>query len=161
MIGCSHSGVEISSHLVGHASSITNIFRRPYVITRRFNRFKTDQTPSNSFHILPIDIFLNSRGFKAPKSFTAEQKKEYYMKTLSLLNREQTNKLKSDPMLFFDLEKEPLRVAISDNYHGFVKQGKIQAKKASIKRFESDGVLLGKLIDLSLFRFERFTPNGS
>ena len=83
------------------------------------------------------------------------------MKTLSLLNREQTNKLKSDPMLFFDLEKEPLRVAISDNYHGFVKQGKIQAKKASIKRFESDGVLLGKLIDLSLFRFERFTPNGS
>ncbi len=83
------------------------------------------------------------------------------MKTLSLLNREQTNKLKSDPMLFFDLEKEPLRVAISDNYYGFVKQGKIQAKKASIKRFESDGVLLGKLIDLSLFRFERFTPNGS
>lgn len=143
VVGCSHSGAEICSHLFGHASSVTNIFRRPYVITRRFIRFKSEKTRANSFHVVPIDVFLYSRGFKAPKSFTSEQKKEYYMRLLSMLNREQVSREKSDPALFFDLEKEPLRVAISDNYYGFVKQGRIKAKKASIKRFENDGALLG------------------
>lgn len=154
IVGCSHSGADIASHLVDHASSVTNIFNRPYIITRRFIRFKSEsiQNKPNVFHILPVDQFLNTRSFRAPKHLTKAEKKEYYNNLLSLLNLEQTNKDKSHPELYFNTEKESPRVAISDNYYGFVKEGKIEPRKTAIKRFEKDGVVFSK----KFFFFKNF-----
>ncbi len=145
VVGCSHSGADISSQLAEHASRVMNVFRRPYLITRRFVRFQKPEDKKGVFHIIPVDMFTNTRGFKASSSLTKEEKKNYYLKTLSILNLEQTSREKSHPELFFDLEKEAPRIAISDNYYGFVKQGKILPKKSSIKRFENDGVIFGNL----------------
>ena len=41
----------------------------------------------------------------------------------------------------FDAEDE-IRESISDNYYAFVKKNEIKPKKGSIKRFESDSIVL-------------------
>lgn len=143
VVGCCHSGTEISSHLVDHADCVTNIFNRPYLFARRFIRFKSDKCDKNHFHILPIEMFLNNRAFRPPNSLSKEDKKKYYIHKMSILNREQTDINKSPPDIYFDLEKEIPRVSISDDYFGFVKKGKIKTKKTFIKRFENDGVVFG------------------
>lgn len=142
VIGCSHSGADMSALLVDRASYVMNMFRRPYILTRRFLRFKSKACKKNSFHILTFDQFINNRAFgKAPEHFSEEEKKDYLLKRLSLLNVEQTNKEKAIPALYYDLKNDFPRFAISDNYYEFAKQGKIVPKRSNIKRFETDSVV--------------------
>jgi len=146
VVGCSHSGADICSHLAELAGRVVNVFRRPYIVTRRFVRFQKPGDKKGVFRILPMDLLVNARGFKAPGSLTKAEKRDYYLRTLATLNLEQTNREQSPAELFFDLEKEAPRVSISDNYYGFVKQGKIVPRKSVIKRLEEDGVVLGELM---------------
>ena len=68
---------------------------------------------------------------------------KFKIKNATKCNVEQVNKEKSPPPLYYDLNNsEAIRRAMSDDYYAFVKQGKIRAKKAGIKRFESNGVFL-------------------
>ena len=60
---------------VGHASSVVNVFNRPYLVARRLIRFKTNATQSkeNVFNVAPMDCVFFTRHVKNDGE-TAEEK---------------------------------------------------------------------------------------
>jgi uncharacterized NAD(P)/FAD-binding protein YdhS len=127
VLGHSHSAVDVSAQCVGIASNpVTNIFRRPYLVTSRFLRFKShiNANKANYFHLVPSDFINYRRSLTFPETFKNEE--EYFEKSdnyIKMVNVEQTNRELSHPDLFYDLsvEKE-IRESVSDNYYGFVKR---------------------------------------
>ena len=145
VIGHSFSATDMSANLVGTAATVTNIFRRPYLVTPRFIRFKSElnKNKPNSFHVVPNDFVVFRRAVFLYEPQTPEEFRAFNRKHLAQMNVEQSNKEKSHPELFYDFDVETeIRQSISDNYYGMVKRGDIRPKRAAIKRFEADGVVL-------------------
>lgn len=139
VVGNSYSGAEISSHLVGHAKTITNVFNRPYLVFPRMLKIETDE--KNVFNIYPNDLFYSRRlAFQAQ---TREEERKTKIEIFSKLCPVQTNKKKSHPDMYYDLnDDEPIREAVTDNYYSYVTQGKIRPRKGRISQFEPDGIRL-------------------
>jgi len=145
VMGHSYSATDISANCVGTAATVTNLFRRPYLVTPRLIRFKSElnRNKKNSFHVVPIDFLIFRRVSTLCDAQTPEGIREFNCKHLKQINVEQSNKEKSHPELFYDFETEDeIRESISDNYYGFIKKGMVKPKKGYISRFESDGVVL-------------------
>ena len=147
VLGCSLSGTEISSLLVGHAKSVTNIFPRSYLITPRLVKFKlsSDSTHGDLYKILPTDLFFNRRVFNYPDpSLSQAEVKKAKLETFKRLFPYQTSKKSSHPDLYVDLEKsgQEILVAISDHYLSYAQDGKIKPIKSKIKEFEEKSLKL-------------------
>lgn len=56
VVGNSYSGVEISANLVGHCQSVTNVFKRPYLVFPRLLNFRVER---NMYKIIPIDLLFS------------------------------------------------------------------------------------------------------
>ena len=141
VVGNSYSGVEISSHMVGHAASVVNVFNRPYLVLSRLLKLKSEQADAspNAYHIMPIDLLFGRELTFGAKS--KEEERESKIKLYSQLCPYQTNKKKSHPALYYELnDDEPIREAVTDNYYPFVRTGQIIPKQAKIKQFEKYGV---------------------
>ena len=139
VLGHSFSGADISQHLVDHAASVVNVFERPYLVTRHL--VKTPTSKPNVFNILPSDFYFFNR---AATYKSVEEKHEFVLNKMLTINAEQLDKEKCPPALFYELDanETDVRITFADNYYSFVKQGKIVAKKANLKRFASNGVYL-------------------
>jgi cation diffusion facilitator CzcD-associated flavoprotein CzcO len=120
VVGNSYSGAEISSHLVGHAKSITNVFTRPYLVFPRLLRIETEE--KNVYNIFPNDLFYSRK--LAFTTQTPEQERKAKIEIFSKLCPIQTNKKKSHPDMYYDLDNdEPIREAVTDNYYSYVTSG--------------------------------------
>jgi cation diffusion facilitator CzcD-associated flavoprotein CzcO len=144
VLGHSYSATDISANCVGTASTVTNLFRRPYLVTPRLIRFKSEinKNKKNSFHVVPIDFLIFRRVSTLCDPQTPEAIKEFNRKHLMQINVEQSNKELSHPDLYYDFDEDEIRESISDNYYAFVKKGEVKPKKGNIKRFESDSIIL-------------------
>lgn len=139
IVGNSYSGAEISSHLVGHAKTITNVFSRPYLVFPRILKVETEE--KNVYNIYPNDLFYSRE--LAFKTQTKEEERKTKIEIFSKLCPIQTNKKKSHPDMYYELnDDEPIREAVTDNYYSYVTQGKIKPKKGKIAQFEANGVRL-------------------
>jgi len=144
VLGNSYSGADVSQLCVGHASSVVNVFNRPYLIARRLIRFKNNVTQykENVFNIATLNCLFFTRHLKNDGE-TKEEKMKILNDLLKCVNPEQTNIVKkSHPALFYDLNGEEPRITIADNYWDYVKQNKIIPKKTTIQRFAENGVHL-------------------
>jgi hypothetical protein len=145
VVGHSYSATDVSANCVGTAAKVTNLFRRPYLVTTRLIRFKSEinKNKKNSFHVVPID-FISFRRAGSLCPDPSEEGYNNFKRTYSqTVNVEQSNKEKSHPELYYDFEAEDeIRESISDNYYGFVKKGLVHPKKGGIKKFETDGIIL-------------------
>ena len=146
VVGNSYSGVEIASHLVDHASSVCNIFDRPYLVFPRLLKMRAhDETSgeplANTYHIVPIDLL-----FGRDLTFSQRTPEEDRLAKIDLYSQlcpEQTNKYLSHPDMYYELDNdEPIREAVTDNYYPYVNAGKIVPRQTRIVRFESHGVRL-------------------
>jgi len=142
VVGNSYSGVEIASHLVGHAHSVVNIFNRPYLVFPRLLKIRSaNKNEKNTFHIIPIDLL-----FGRELTFSNKSKEEERKAKIELYNQlcpHQTNKQKCHPAMYYELDNdEPIREAVTDNYYPYIKSGKIIPRKARIKRFDKHGLQL-------------------
>jgi cation diffusion facilitator CzcD-associated flavoprotein CzcO len=165
ILGNSYSGVEIASHIVGHAKTVTNIFKRPYLVLPRLlrlpyyenehdnNNSKTPQSQmdpedieqekkgNKCFRIIPIDLIFGREltfGAKTPA-----EERENKIKLYSTLCPHQTNKEKSLPSMYYELNNDdPIREAVTDNYYPYIMQKKIIPIQSDIKTFEKNGIVL-------------------
>jgi len=143
VFGSSFSATDVASHCVGHAKSVTSVFRRSYLIANRLMALKTN----DGYNIKPIDCCILSKHIN---ELTPEEKVEYYSKIFS----RQIQRPADDP-LYFDLKKESLRLAFSDFYVDYVDKGKIIAKKTNISQFKENSVVLedGSVVDADVIIF--------
>ena len=143
IFGSSFSATDVASHCVGHAKSVTSVFRRSYLIANRLMALKTN----DGYNIKPIDCCILSKHIN---ELTPEEQVEYY----SMLFSRQIQRPANDP-LYFDLKRESLRLAFSDFYIDYVDEGKIIAKKTNISRFKENSVLLedGSNVDADVVIF--------
>lgn len=115
-----------------------------------------ETTPKKTFNIIPTDFVLYSRRGNLiekdnKKLDDIDGKYRFRLEHFRFLNGEQTDRTKSVPELFYDLERRrdddevsdhQVSEAISDTYYPNVKKGKINVKRSILKRFEPDGVVL-------------------
>ncbi len=128
VLGHSYSGVDITQNCVDLASSVVNVFRRPYLVVRRLVRFKSALTGPNQFHVAPIECVEFKRSCSIAGK-TAEERRKM-REGACALNHEQVDEAKSHPELFYDTTADDeMRITIADNYWDFVKQNKITPKK--------------------------------
>jgi cation diffusion facilitator CzcD-associated flavoprotein CzcO len=121
VVGNSYSGAEISSHLVGHAKSIVNVFSRPYLVFPRLLKIETGE--KNVYHIIPNDLFYSR--MLAFTSLSREEERRNKIEIFSKLCPIQTNKKKAHPDMYYELnDDEPIREATTDNYNSFISNGK-------------------------------------
>lgn len=151
VVGNSYSGVEISAHLVGHAFSVTNVFKRPYLVFPRLLKFEKE--PGN-FQIMPIDLFFGREITLSKKS--SKEEREFKMNLYKKLCPHQTNKKLAHPEMYYELDNdEPIRESVTDNYYPYVKNGLIRPIKSEIKHFEKNGLVLANgskiLADVVIF----------
>ena len=132
LIGASFSSSDLSANLVGHASEIINVFRKPYFICKKLISIKN---ADNTFSIKPIDFIFHTRS-SAGLSSNEERIKKY-----SCMFPEQIELDSSHPLHINLKEVEYPKISISDFYYDYVKEGKIRAKKANVVRFEKKGVM--------------------
>ncbi|RMZ95236.1 flavin-containing monooxygenase [Brachionus plicatilis] len=147
VLGCSLSGTEIASLLVGHAKTVTNIYPRTYLITPRLVKYKlsSDSTHGTLYKILPTDLFFNRRVFNYPDPKLGQNEvKQIKLDTFKRLFPYQTNKDSSHPDLYVDLDKpgQDILIAISDYYLAHVQKGKIKPIRSKIEEFEENSVKL-------------------
>jgi dimethylaniline monooxygenase (N-oxide forming) len=139
VVGNSYSGVEIASHLVGHAKSIVNLFSRPYLVMPRLLKLKAEE--ENHYHIVPIDLL-----FGRELTFGATSKEEERLNKIKLYKElcpHQTDMNKSHPSMYYELDNdEPIREAVTDNYYPFIRQGKIIPKRGKVVGFVPEGLLI-------------------
>lgn len=139
IVGNSYSGAEISSHLVGHAKQVINIFSRPYLVFPRLLKIETEE--KNVYNIYPNDLFYSRK--LAFTTGTPDEERKAKIAIFSKLCPVQTDKKKSHPDMYYELnDDEPIREAVTDNYYSYVTSGKIKPKKGKIAHFEADGVRL-------------------
>jgi dimethylaniline monooxygenase (N-oxide forming) len=144
ILGFSLSGADLSSQLVGHAKSITNIFTRPYLVAPRLVSHRLN---NGKYGIITFDHYFYRRCLNLTlesKKKTKAQIRNMWKLVLADTFPYQTGKNPIDENLFFDLEDEnkELLITISDNYIDFVGQKKITPLKDVIKEFHDEGVLL-------------------
>lgn len=138
VVGNSYSGVEISAHLVGHAFSVTNVFKRPYLVFPRLLKF---QQESENFRIIPIDLFFGRQITLSQKN--AKQEREFKVNLYKKLCPHQTNKELAHPDMYYELDNdEPIRESVTDNYYPYVNCGLIKPIKSGIKHFTKNGLVL-------------------
>jgi dimethylaniline monooxygenase (N-oxide forming) len=144
LIGFNVSGIDISTNLVGHAESVVNVFRRPYLVASRLiaTRHATDKS---KFCITTFDLHYYKRCIAFPSygNLSKEEKKLKRKQSLQAVFS-QTHKDRCHPALYFDVddEKQETLLTISDSYLDLVEAGKIKPKRSNIKEFTADGVLL-------------------
>jgi hypothetical protein len=91
--------------------------------------------PKSTFQIIPIDLLFG-------RFLTNITNKNVKMKLYKQLCPLQTNKDKSNPDMYYELDNdESIREVITDNYHPFIRLGKITPKKGNIKKFFKNGVI--------------------
>jgi dimethylaniline monooxygenase (N-oxide forming) len=145
LLGFNVSGIDISTNLVGHAKSITNVLSRPYLVAPRLIATKLDAR--SKFVVTPFDLYFYKRciAFQS-KQMAGLSKEEKKLKRKQFLQSvfSQTNKLQTHPALFFDVddEKQETLMTISDSYLELVEQNKITPKRTSILEFTENGVHL-------------------
>lgn len=141
VVGHSYSATDISSRLVGHASLIVNLFKRPYLVSQRVMKLKHSQ--SNNFNIIPNDFFWFNRALAYTNFSQSKDLIEFNSAHFKCVNLAQTNPKEIESDLYYDLSAETdIKATISDNYIEHTKQCRIIAKKGSIAKFSSNGVYL-------------------
>jgi dimethylaniline monooxygenase (N-oxide forming) len=132
VVGSSNSSVEIASDLVGHAKSVINLFRRPFWVTPKFVKRKSNQ---NKDIYVPRDFLFYTRKF----TYSNESKYEKYSEILP----EQVDKNICPPDLYIDANYNlPVNFGISEHYFRLVKEKKIETKRGEMKAFVSTGIQL-------------------
>ncbi|RNA19017.1 Flavin-containing monooxygenase-family [Brachionus plicatilis] len=138
VVGNSYSGVEISAHLVGHAFSVTNVFKRPYLVFPRLLKFEHEP---GSFQIVPIDLFFGREITLSQKN--PKEERDFKINLYKKLCPDQTNKKLAHPDMYYKLDNdEPIRESVTDNYYPYVKTGLVKPIKSEIKQFEKNGLVL-------------------
>lgn len=145
VVGGSLSGVDISTHLVGHAKSVVNIFKRtPLIFSNLMKREVVDS--KRLFRIVPYDSVLFSReNSYPPASLTPEQAAAGKRNLFKELFPKQTNRtLCPDENLYVDLDQENnvFLIARSDFYLDYAKQNRLRPIKSQISSFHPNGVEL-------------------
>jgi dimethylaniline monooxygenase (N-oxide forming) len=155
VVANSYSGVEISSHLVGHAKHVVNLFSRPYLVFPRLLQIPIDETVvdekskrlvtvrrKDKFKIVPIDLFF-SRAETFTTYKTKEDERRAKVELYKKLCPDQTNRAKALPQMYYELDNdEPIREAVTDNYYPYIKNGKITPVQGKIAGFERAGLRL-------------------
>ena len=119
VVGSSNSGVEIAADLVGHATSVISLFRRPFCVVPKFIKRKSDK---NEDIFVPMDFLFYTRKF----AYSNESKYEKYIE----LCPEQADKSSCPPDLYIDPNNEqPVNFGISEHYLRLVKENKIEIKR--------------------------------
>ncbi len=128
VIGNSYSATDIAASLVGHASQILSLFKRPYLVSSRLMRLKSDLNQTNQFNIIPNDFFWFNRAIVSDYTCkTPEELFNWNKSNLSCINYDQTELDRIDSNVFFDFNDDiDVKVSISDNYIGYIKQGKFK-----------------------------------
>jgi dimethylaniline monooxygenase (N-oxide forming) len=145
LLGFNVSGIDISTNLVNHAKSITNVFTRPYLVAPRLIATKIDN--KSKHEIVPFDLYFYRRciAFQSKQivNLSKEEKKQRRKQFLQRVFT-QTYKGKTHPALYFDVDddKQETLMTISDSYLDLVEQKKIIPKRTTIKEFTEDGVYL-------------------
>lgn len=145
VVGHSYSATDISSYLVDHASEIVNVFRRPYLVSQRLMRQKSNLNleKPNQFHIIPIDFFWFNRAITYNGSVTHQEIIDFNLKNLKIVNYDQTDLNRIHADVYYDMSLDyDVKASVSDNYIGYVKQNRIIPKKGNIERFVDNGVYL-------------------
>ncbi len=129
--------------MVGHVSSLVNVFSRPYLVFPRLLKIKSEnKNEKNTYQIVPIDL-LFGRDLTFNTYKTKEEEREAKIKLYTQLCPHQTNKKKAHPAMYYELnDDEPIREAVTDNYYPYVRMGKIVPKQTRIKSFDKYGVVL-------------------
>lgn len=164
IVGNSYSGVEISSHLVGHAGHVYNLFSRPYLNFPRLLQLPVEEVDpktgekirsKDKFRIVPIDLF-----FSRSETFAVYKNKEEERKAKMAIYRhvcpDQTDKSKAPPEMYYELNNdEPIREAVTDNYYPYIKNGKITPVQGKIESFNEKGMRLedGRQVDADVVLF--------
>ena len=147
VLGFCISGIDVSSLLVGHAKSVTNVFPRPYLVAPRLIAIQ-DPEKISTCKIMPYDLFFYTRKLayetKKNPNLSREEKSGRRRKFLKGLFPLQTDKSRSHSALFFDVndEKQETLMTISDDYIKFVDENKITPKRTRIEELSKRGVLL-------------------
>jgi dimethylaniline monooxygenase (N-oxide forming) len=139
VVGCSLSGAQIASALVGHAKRVVNIYPRKYFIANKLFKFKR---ADSTWGILPLDLLFSKRiiahsPHQGPASEAAR------IAIFKGLFPEQTQPALCHPELYIDLEEpnQEILVTVSDSYMPLVKQNKLIPKRAVIKRFDGNDLV--------------------
>ena len=141
IVGNSYSGVEISSHLVGHAKQVINLFSRPYLVFPRLLQIPSENT-TDKFKIIPIDLYF-SRNETFTTYKTKEDERKAKIELYKKLCPDQTSRERSLPEMYYELDNdEPIREAVTDNYYPYTKNGKILPIQGRIDSFEKSGFRL-------------------
>jgi hypothetical protein len=140
VVGCSHSGVDISAELVNHARSIINVFARPYLVVSRLVKIPVNERRCN---IVPLDFFGNTRSALHAQTTVSDKekqilKKQFYKTKYPI----QTNRDLIHPALYVDVDDKNVDIvsSICDSYIDLVRENKIIPKRGTIKELESNGV---------------------
>ena len=150
IVGASASATEIASDLVGHASSVTMVMRRPYLLLPKLVKMRT---PSGCFKLSSIEsVMMNRRNYY--KSLNNKYSDEREKKIA--LNREmkpllrkicpiQTNKELSHQSIYIDLDQfeETLpNIAISQDFVFLVQDSRIHVRHGEVASFTPSAVVL-------------------
>ena len=139
VVGSSHSGVDISAQLVGHASFVVNVFNRTYLVTSRLVKLKNSD---NKYKIVPFDFLRRSNYGHKENQTGIEAKRKAFLR--SVFPKQTRDRSVVPSALHFDLEdeKQEVLISISDTYIEKVIEGKITPKRNRIREFVNDGVWL-------------------
>jgi dimethylaniline monooxygenase (N-oxide forming) len=150
VVGASWNATCISALLVNDgAKSISNIFRRPYLVLPKLvtKKYQTDETADHdAYSIVPVDVALFTRAQMYPPHDVTDHQDiaKFYAQILMSICPEQTNQTLSHPELYVDLLRDDGEkgLCVNDSYYSFVKSGRINPRKGNIVEFKEDGVQL-------------------
>ena len=153
VVGCAFSAIEIVTDLVGHASHVLNLFRRPYLIFPKIIRTKCgDDDEQNNVKVRPIDtFFFNRHCYYDILSKRDQESLEEKRKLFKQLSPIQTDPKSSPPSLFIDLDdsssqdsyfKTNNKMAISEDYMRYLSEERIETMRGEIEEFKANGIVV-------------------
>lgn len=136
VIGGSISATDVSGHLVGHAASVTHVFRRSPLILPLLWKIKLE---ANKYFILPYDAFLSTRFLTYPSCDMTPDEIKYgfrmLMKNMAAFQADENPKCPEALHVDFDNPDEKLILTLSDTYLDDLKEGKIIPIKSCIREY--------------------------
>jgi thioredoxin reductase len=153
VVGCARSGSDLSVYIARHgAKKVSSIIRNPYlmfpILAATKIKPQTDEdTEFDQYNIVPLDNYMLRRKntYLDPDSTDIDLKNQAFS-LINELNIEQTDKEKSHPALYVDINSPnslfSLKFSMSDQYYEMTKNGQINTKCTTIKSFDSNGVFL-------------------
>ena len=138
VVGSSYSAVDLVCALTSHAKSVTNLFKRPYIVLPKIVR---DQTEDGFVRLSSIDCATYSRRC----FYNTDPSHPYHvMNIFARLSPYQTDPSKCDPDLLIDLKttkREFIKTSLTDDYLNAVRNSSIKLKRGQISSFRENGVV--------------------